>query len=323
MMSRRLRAAQAVAVLLIAVGCGDATGPGGFASGFPDRLSEVNGVPAELSSLWTPADAEGRIQFYFAPYWPLWTNGSEKFRHLVLPAGTTVNTANPSSWDFPVGTMFFKTFSYRNPQGALRHVETRILRYAGPGWETVAYEWQDDQRDARRLTGRERVGVAVVREDGITLTHLIPSAADCQDCHGNAPPSFILGFNSRQLVEPHTGSTSYLGELADAGLMSAAIAAPPRVPDSTATTRDILGYVMGNCIHCHDGGRAFSQDPTVFMASIVGGPAPAGGIEIVRGQPDSSVLYRRVRDRVMPPVGVQVVDQAFVNRLRDWIGSLD
>ena len=323
MMSTHRSAAFALAAVILAGGCGDATGPGGFASGFPDRLSQVNGVPAALSTQWTPADPEGRSQFYFEPYWPLWTNGSDKARYLVLPAGATVNTADPASWSFPAGTMFFKTFSYRNPAGVLRHIETRILRYTGTAWETVAYQWQDDQRDARRLDGNDRVAVDVQREDGITFAHLIPSAADCVDCHGNAPPSFILGFNARQVGEPHDGANSYMTMAQSAGLLSHAVTARPAVPDSSQPTRDMLGYFMGNCIHCHNGNRAFSQDPDVFMTGVVGRPAPTGGTEIVPGQPDSSVLYRRVRDRLMPPVGVQVVDQAFVQRLRTWIESLN
>jgi hypothetical protein len=48
----------------------------------------------------------------YLPKYELWSNGSHKERHIVLPAGTQVDNADREAWQFPVGTLFFKTFYY-------------------------------------------------------------------------------------------------------------------------------------------------------------------------------------------------------------------
>src|SRR5687768_16524432 len=48
----------------------------------------------------------------FSPQYPLWTDGAAKKRWIRLPEGTAIDATNLSKWDFPIGTRFWKEFSF-------------------------------------------------------------------------------------------------------------------------------------------------------------------------------------------------------------------
>ncbi|MEA2700728.1 MAG: hypothetical protein QOI66_4999, partial [Myxococcales bacterium] len=47
----------------------------------------------------------------YAPAVPLWSDGADKQRWISLPAGSTIDNADPNEWKFPVGTKVWKEFS--------------------------------------------------------------------------------------------------------------------------------------------------------------------------------------------------------------------
>ena len=105
-----------------------------------------------------------------------------------------------------------------------------------------------------------------------------------------------------------------------------------------AETAWVLGYVTGNCTHCHNGepdlaNSSFDLRPDVFLANTVGreteSSASGLGVRIVPGDPDASVLYLAFTHqdngtdiKAMPPLGIQLRDVAAGERMRDWISSL-
>lgn len=102
-------------------------------------------------------------------------------------------------------------------------------------------------------------------------------------------------------------------------------------------TREIVGWAYGNCVHCHDGSggplASFSMRPGSFLANTIDRPtegsASGVGLRIAPGRPDESALLLAVQGgdeprglAPMPPLGVEVRDEAAIARLRDWIAGL-
>jgi hypothetical protein len=48
----------------------------------------------------------------FSPQYPLWADGATKLRWVSLPKGGTIDAKDPDAWRFPVGTRFWKQFSF-------------------------------------------------------------------------------------------------------------------------------------------------------------------------------------------------------------------
>jgi hypothetical protein len=204
----------------------------------PSKLSEV-GIYPEL-------DLE-RPSPRALPYRPrseLWSNGLSKQRLLVLPAGKRIHPERVL-WQFPKGTLLFKTFSdERGP------VETRVLRQVGAKFEYAVYQWEDE--DAMLLDGRRNVPLEVRTGEGNT-PHTIPSTLTCRQCHESSA-SQVLGLTALQ------GFDAELPELAEVFESAPELSDP--LPASSTQTRAVLDYFVGNCVHCHNGsvGLASSFD---------------------------------------------------------------
>jgi hypothetical protein len=330
--------------VLLGVGCG-----GDGSSADPSILPELLGDPSlELpddgheTGLLPEADALADLHplaRLYVPRYELWSNGSVKVRHLALPAGTEVDTSDRGRWRFPVGTMVFKTFAYPSTVGeAPVPVETRIMRKRDDGWQFDVYHWLGGQNPVL-LSLDASVPVAVTLPGGEELVHEIPNRFDCRTCH-EAGHHEVLGLTELQLDhDPEDAGESLLEALhAEGWLAGEAPSEPAGIEHSDALTRAVLGYSVGNCVHCHnDSPRARSAldlRPEVFLEETIHreteGSGSAVGIRVVPGDPDESLLYEsmtwtdeRFGMRPMPPVGVQRLDDEGIALVRDWIVSLD
>src|SRR6187549_3167769 len=69
--------------------------------------------PRTLAELGTVSDdgftPQGGIAYDVA--YPLWSSGSSKVRHLVLPEDGAIDDGDRDAWRFAVGTVAFKTFA--------------------------------------------------------------------------------------------------------------------------------------------------------------------------------------------------------------------
>jgi len=292
---------------LILSGCGGEDGiapPPATNDGFPPLLSELG--------------VSGRT---FEPQYPLWTNGSSKVRTISLPAGTQVDTSDRTSWAYPEGTVLAKTFAYERPEGgADRKIETRIIRVRDGQFETATYLWADDQSDAS-LLGSAAVSVEVTTAQGNSFTHIVPGANSCRQCHTTSTP-FVLGFSELQLNHTPDGSgTSQLRLFADAGLLSGGVPTTPEEIGGDPAIRDMVGYVQGNCVHCHNSSELGDFSHGVFLANTIDQPSRTGGLIVQMQHPDSSAFYRRFATGNMPPLGVEVRDSVMIERVRAWIAG--
>ncbi len=268
----------------------------------------------------------------YEPAWPLWSNGSDKERWLLLPSGAKIDNERRRDWAFPPGTLFFKTFSFAGRKGGDR-VETRIIRRTRNGWDYHAYLWHGD--DADLLPLERSVSVPVVTDDGTDFDHEVPSRFDCRSCH-ESNETVVVGLNELQLSD---GPQPAIGAWAARGLFARPLPSElERVSHPDAPTRAVLGYLHGNCAHCHNASaRSMSHlDLTHARAlqSLINveteGSGQLAGIRVVPGAPERSVLFLAMSGesdnpelKPMPPIGVQRRDAPAIARVREWILGLD
>lgn len=292
---------------------GDLQGP------LPERLSELGLYPilAQRTKVHSRAIA-------YEPRYPLWSNGSAKQRFVVLPRGATIDSSK-TPWEFPEGTLFFKTFSYPEETRGERAIETRVLRRARDGYEFATYRWNEAQTEAELLDGKKSVPVSV--ELGAErFDHEIPSTLQCRSCHESQVTS-VLGFEALQLNHrPQGANQTQLVALFERGVLKTLPNPAPKISADSELEREVLGYLQGNCVHCHNGSdgpaSAFDMSYPVALKNLIGVETTSelfGGLRVSPGDPKGSALYRGiVRDveggdaQPMPPLGVQRVDPAAV-----------
>jgi len=301
-------------LLVLVVGCEDAA---------PTRLSQTG--------LYYHFDARtyARDLFTWRPRWPLWADGAEKERFLALPPGQVIDTSDPDRWVFPLGTKVWKHFSMDG-----RLVETRLLhkqREGEGGWFQMAYRWRDDDSDAD--------AVPLGEKNTRGTAHDVPSQEDCAWCH-DWEESAVIGLSALQLAQ---GPDGPLSTLIRGGRLSSPPPAEPQIPGD-APIQAALGYLHGNCGHCHYDRTRVPDNVRIFMNVRTTDRRPEdapvyqaigkrtrhvmpGDIDkaLVPGDPDHSQLLARMIDRgeyVMPPVAVETIDEPAVAAVRAWILSL-
>ncbi|MCB9584103.1 MAG: hypothetical protein H6718_01830 [Polyangiaceae bacterium] len=295
-------------------------GTGGDYQG-PQLLSET-GLYRDIG---TRELAEGVVTY--GVQYPLWSDGSVKTRYFMLPPGTTIDVSDPDHWVFPVGATAWKQFER---DGKL--IETRIVKKTVAGFDTVAYIWRPDGSDADVAPQ----GL----ENASGTAHDVPSESQCLECHTNSH-DYFLGLSLVQLST--AGSQSELQRFAATGAFNAAPPAEYHAP-GTSEQASGLGYLHGNCGHCHRAEHPLGQKlglhlglrssdtsfaQTDFAASAPGVPAKhtIGGttIIVVPGQPAQSQLWVRsgLRDlEAMPPLGTELVNQPGQDAIAQLILSL-
>ena len=282
----------------------------------------------------------------FAPQYPLWSDGAHKRRWIYLPSGAAIDASRPDTWEFPAGTRVWKEFSLG------RVIETRFIeRLADGTWRFAAYVWNEAGTEA---TLAPREGLSLRVPGAPQGRYSIPAEDDCRACHeGAAVP--VLGFSALQLssdrdplaphAEAHTSVT--LADLVERGLIrnlpASLLRHPPRIAAASAVERAALGYLHGNCAHCHnDSGapapvdlmlaqvaidpesaqrvlRSMIKAPARFQGHGLSNDAPL----IAPGHPQASVLVSRMRSRnpstQMPPIGTQAPDSEALALIERWI----
>jgi hypothetical protein len=346
---------RAVAILAAAAGL--------FLAGAPGRSGAANSggrsggkPPHRLSQTGLYAGHAPEVEprnLAYSPQYPLWSDGAEKSRWVFLPPETRIDAKNADAWVFPVGTKFWKEFSFDR-----KKVETRLIwRATEKSWVFATYLWNEGQSDAELAPGE---GVPDFVEIAPGKRHSIPGVLDCRNCHEDERTP-LLGFNALQLstdrdplaphAEPLKPGMVTLRTLVERGLLRPArkelLTLPPRIPGGNPRARALLGYFTTNCGSCHRAtgslallGLDFShlvsaRDVTAEpgFATTVGrtgkwgipGTAPGETRRIEPGTPDrSSVLYRmksRHAASQMPPLGTVLVDQEAVDLLERWIAE--
>lgn len=291
----------------------------------PGRLSEV-GVYRDLSRL-----TVSRRALAYEPGYPLWSDGGDKQRLFVLPEGESVDASDPEAYGFPVGTLIFKTFSFLTEQSPEQPVpvETRLLRLTDEGWQLDAYAWNEAGTDADLLELKRNETRTILSDEGEAIEHAIPSRLECRQCHESSA-SMVLGITELQLAK--SGDLAQLLPQLDPAPSEPYAALPEHGP----LTSQVLGYLVGNCVTCHNGSNgansSYDLRPEVALENLIDQPtmssAAAPGIRVVPGSPEESEMFLAVAGSTnlevkdMPPVGVALRDSSAVELLREWITAL-
>lgn len=289
----------------------------------------------------------------FSPQYPLWSDGADKRRWFRLPRGQRIDASQPDAWRFPPGTQLWKEFAYDG-----RPVETRYIERLPDGsWRYAAYLWNEDGSDAVLAPERGIAALPVRAAPGGRYT--IPARTDCIACHGSTAVP-VLGLSALQLSPDRDPLAAGAAPRRDAdldlrglvergalrGLPAALLAQPPRIPAATPVERAALGYLHGNCAHCHNtSGAQAPVDLTLAQRSVGSsaglhdvlrsaveaagryrprGAAPGAQV-IVPGDAEASVLALRMRSRdpqvQMPPLGTRFPDPEGLALVSRWINE--
>lgn len=290
----------------------------------------------------------------FQPRYVLWSDGAEKDRYYSLPANSHIDATNADYWEFPIGTIFWKTFSVGS--GSTRtKVETRFMRKMSAGvgtgaWEMRTFLWNVEQNEVTEITE----GMTNARQ----TEHDIPNAPeDCVTCHGTR--DVALGFSALQLNHSLGAVEGQLGFLLSSGTISPLPEASPGVPmtandyrtsanlptAATATETSALGYLHVNCGNCHGdyGSASGSSSMRLFMPlgfhddPVTATPPYVTTVRVAstymgldRIDPDGasmmSAIYARMNIRSagqqMPPLGTQEIDPTGLAAISTWINAI-
>jgi hypothetical protein len=151
---------------------------------------------------------------------PFWSDFAVKDRYIALPKAGSVMFHPQDKWEFPVGTVFVKTFwmhQDRTDFSQPKRLETRLLVHSPRGWDGYTYLYDDSETEAYLLPGSEHeradddavvpnseggvplpVSIKSAQGDVVDQHYYFPSRIDCLACHTKGE-GFVLGLNTRQM----------------------------------------------------------------------------------------------------------------------------
>jgi len=278
---------------------------------------------------------------------PLWTDGSHKQRHIVLPPGMRIGIEADGGLSFPESTAILKTFSYAlDPfePDALTPVETRVMIRRDWGWEFHSYAWDEGGVDAQLLGDGQVVPLLTSQAGAPTIVrHTFPSRDECGYCHGTGE-THALGARLDQLartVDYDGLAMPQVDALAEIDMFDGPL--PDITPITDYTDEDAAdeprarAYLHANCGHCHRPGGWTPPDldmdlrwTTPLAETRLCGVRPqysstfSAEYRVAAGDPSDSLVWLRLSSRgpwQMPPVATSIPDpHAAV--VRAWIEAL-
>ena len=285
---------------------------------------------------------------------PLFSDYAVKTRTVWMPPGKAAAYQASEPLDFPVGTIFTKSFGIRDdlrkPAPRIDQVETRLLIRSAAGWAGYAYIWNDARTDALLDYGGKVALKSWIDETGapVTINYLVPSFAQCKQCHEMSGEMKLLGPRARNLNRPSPdGAENQIARLSRLGWLTGAPAPQdvPRLPvwndPGTGTVEErARAYLEVNCAHCHsETGAARTSglylwasetDPTklgVCKPPVAAGEGSGGRpYDVKPGDPDGSIVAYRMEatspGAAMPQIGRAAVDKEGLALVRAWIAGL-
>ncbi len=286
----------------------------------------------------------------------LFADQAMKRRFLVVASSGTIAYQAEAPWDFPVGSIVVKTFSfpvdYRNLSLGEKLLETRLLVREADGWSVHTYVWNAEQTEAFRRVAGARVPVQWIDANGVahSLEYRVPNTNQCLGCHGEAGSTHLLGPRTRQMNRDYdygAGPVNQIDHLATLGLLDQT---PPTIVDRQ-TLVDPFGaapvdqrarsYLDANCAHCHNPEASLATSSGLYLGietvdpaalGICKSPVAAGGgtggfdYDILPGDPAQSIMVYRMAsvdpEIKMPEMPSQLSDADGVAVISAWIAAM-
>jgi hypothetical protein len=214
-----------------------------------------------------------------------------------------------------------------------------IERLGSGQWRFATYVWDDAGRDAALAPESGFKALPVAGAPG--GKYRILSKQDCLACHESAAAP-VLGFSAVQLAGVSAPGMPDLRALVREGWLHG-LPAGVEARDLEARTtveRAALGYLHGNCAHCHNGspqrapvqldlqqrlhpGREQMALRTLLGESRFREAGRDNPAVVVPGHATDSVLIDRMRSTNpmtrMPPLATVIPDDTALSLMRSWI----
>ena len=309
-------------------------------------LSEYNFFEGELKNL-TPV--YGVIPYELIS--SLFTDYSIKNRFLWMPDGASANYISSSSvFDFPVGTILIKNFSYDNvlPDLERKNIETRLMIKKESGWIFADYIWNEDQTEALFSLDGNIVNINWLQNGTErNINYRIPSASECLTCHkisDGAIPNGVKPRNIYKTLDYNSSSMNQLDKWMEMGYLNSY----PENLEAVANWKDlseplekrVRSYIDINCAHCHSDNThceyrpiRLSYEATEDLANMGVCLTPdtnlGNGTDLIinPGNINRSVLHFRMNSNEeeyrMPLIGRSIVHEEAIEMIEQWINSLE
>lgn len=277
---------------------------------------------------------------------PLFTDYAHKARFIKLPEGEEIGYHPTEVLTFPIGTILVKNFFYpkdfSEPEENIRIMETRLLIHEKEEWETIVYQWNKEQTEARLLILGAEVPLEWTDEKGTLqrINYSIPSQPQCKSCHEFNGEITPIGPSARQL-----NRDGQLEKWREEGKLK--VADSRKFPklisyfNESETINDrARAWLEINCSHCHrregpaknSGLYLLTSQTDEYRLGINKAPIAAGkgsgGLRysIVPGQSDQSILVHRIESlepgEMMPELGRKMKHKEGIALIREWIEGM-
>lgn len=282
----------------------------------------------------------------------LFSDYSVKDRYLYLPEGKKAILKSDGHFDWPVGTILVKNFSYDNKQVENgRLLETRLLVKDELGWKAVSYQW-DAKMNSSRLNKLGDIIPMMInhKNQELEFDYIIPNKNQCKSCHNANDKIEPIGFRFQNIdksISIDGTQISQINHLISKGIIE--ISDPTIIPekmvsynDTTASVQNrALAYLDINCGHCHrpngpgnTSGLFLQYNETrsnhlgICKPPVAAGKGAGGrSYDIQPGNADASILYYRMLSQepgeMMPELGRSLIHQEGLELVKKWINDLE
>ena len=319
---------------------------------YPEKLSDWNLFIGKLSEL----KPNKRV----IPYklnTPLFSDYTNKTRFIWMPEGKSANFKKDDVFDFPIGTIFSKTFSfddihfnYTEQSKKQNLIETRLLIHTKTGWVALPYIWDEEMKDAKlEITGGrkqfERIDKISNKKELIDFR--IPNTNQCSGCHSSDKQITPIGPKARNLdnvLKYDNSEENQLDHWSKIGYLknyNSTIKQESMVDISSKGNLNSMArsYLEINCAHCHNpkgpanhtGLYFYFSETDPIKLGICKTPVAAGKgagnlkYDIYPGKPSESILYFRMNslepDIMMPEIGKTSLHKEGLFLIKKWIES--
>ncbi|MFT7618512.1 MAG: putative repeat protein (TIGR03806 family) [Planctomycetota bacterium] len=297
----------------------------------PDKLSETGFYLSTEKKKLSPDLVPYQVRA------PLWTDGGEKERFILVPKGKKIGFKKDGTWDYPEGTRFMFTI-YIEEDGERLYLETRMMEKNGKKLTFASYAWDADQKDATRF----RDGHQFYANYGHStqIWKLTPDLR-CFRCHDKSS-ALVLGAKTSQLnmdIDVKGKKVNQLVHLKNLGILEGLpkeLKDMPMQVDYKDEKLDLnsraRSYLDVNCGVCHvpngngSGTLDLRFDTPMHETGMIKlnkkFQITAGAI--YPGKPRRSRLVRRMRTVTefrMPDELSTVPDMKGIKLISDWIKS--
>jgi len=289
----------------------------------------------------------------------LFSDYTAKDRFVFVPPGKQATYNATESFDFPVGSVLIKSFTYpadlRDPAAGGDLLETRLLVRQPSGWVGLPYVWNAQKTDAVLRSVGATLQVSGIGTDGNfgQYSYKVPNSNQCKECHREHHEVMgLLGPKARHLNKDYPyadGAENQLTHWADLGILAGAPADPSAAeraavfddPSTGNTEQRARAYLDINCAHCHNQtgaarttGLYLTYDETdpgrlgVCKSPTAAGQGTGNLPYVVNpGHASESILSFRMRSTepqiAMPELGRTRVHNEALDLIDDWINALE